>query len=217
MSDVSDEFEFPDLKDLARPSRQTTLAAQPAAVPVPDSTAMALEATTADAGDNDEEEHEIAKIVDWRFAATASKTKPATTKRINDTHLYDIELHIHWEGDLDPQEYTWEPESSLQMTAGPMIWAFWQSCAASLGPQTSKGPKDPRDRVLGLSSKRRMYVPLRVVDQRNSERNGRSTGNLEYLVEWVGYEEKTWEPKRNLVGNDVLDEYYATIDEEHGV
>lgn len=115
--------------------------------------------------------------------------------------IHHVELLVHWE---DYSDITWEDEATTQRTAGKSVCKFWESVP------------DGRDGALGLTGNQ-CYVPLRVSNHRRRQQQRKNKTNkqpeavVEYLVEWVGYRERTWEPAGHLDGayRDILEEYLA--------
>ncbi|KAJ4385286.1 hypothetical protein N0V93_010347 [Gnomoniopsis smithogilvyi] len=139
-----------------------------------------------------------------------------------------IELLVHWKGFPAAVDYTYEDEGSLQLTAAQAVWEFWERESAKGPPKqaASEQYQCPRDVVLKIKTDD-MGIPLRITRHRERggagadqarptkrakvTTKGRSQAaqplsrgqrqgqeSTEYLVEWVGYRTKTWEPASNL-------------------
>lgn len=166
-------------------------------------------------GENNEM-FEIEKICSWRYASDGT---------------HDVELLVEWEEGSRGPRTTWEAESEIQMTAGEVVWRYWESF-----DNITEGYA--RNRALGLGQDCNMYVPLRVIGHRwaraatkknrwytgghRSRRQAAQTASqsarLDYQVEWVGYRTKTWEPARHI-DRELLANYWAehgATDENHG-
>jgi hypothetical protein len=58
------------------------------------------------------------------------------------------------------------------------------------------------------------YYVDKILDHRSVQvdlPNGRTTSQTEYLVKWAGYDEPTWEPFVNIVDQDLIRKYLATL------
>lgn len=226
LSDDSDDYEFPDVQKIwARAKRHKQLRLSEAAKRARDSTkppeqqpaTTTVPTDSTDEEDNDDnnlEEQErdlytVEKIVDWRFEATASKTRPAPS-----TGIPRIELLIHWEGYPEPTSDTWEDEATTQLTAGEQVWTFWDTLARAQG--IGRG-QSHRNAILGIDSyPDTEYLVLRISGHRKRRAKGRGSsiqGSFQFLVEWVGYRVKTWEPESNLDA-DLVEEYWQSLKPE---
>lgn len=96
----------------------------------------------------DDQVHEIADILDWRYTETESKVHPRLAKKgaCNKAPpaaaaastaqaqapasnlpmtIPTVELLVYWKGFPDAKDYTYEDEGTLQLTAPQKVWDFW--------------------------------------------------------------------------------------------
>lgn len=140
--------------------------------------------------------YEVERIVDFR--------------RIEDHNLeneYGIELLVHWSGYNDPDDHTWEDEDELQLTARDAVLKFWKTHPkggrdAALRINASDGGTPYRAlRVVGgpkVYRKNVMHKAKGIKAQQPVKDETAMTAHKLFQVEWVGYKEKTWEPRENL-------------------
>ena len=60
----------------------------------------------------------------------------------------------------------------------------------------SRSPKITDDNI---------YIVRKIVKHRGEP------GSYEYLVDWKGYSEQTWEPEANILDRDVVKSYWESI------
>lgn len=92
-----------------------------------------------------------------------------------------IELRVHWEGG----DVSWEPEANLQRDAPEVLFSYWTTAGGR--PEHPDGPD--------------MFTIFALHKARK--------GGKELLVEWLGYPEKSWEPRSTVeeVAPELLDEF----------
>lgn len=176
----------------------------------------------------DTQTYEIERILDFR---------PLRDGESELAHTGGIELLVYWSGYDDDADHTWEDEDELQLTARDVVLDFWKSHPAggrdaALGLDASDGntpyralrvvggPKMYRKRTKttskGQSSKANTHKGENSSKHKSmsttgvEEEEGNATAEL-YRVEWVGYAEKTWEPRENLP-EDMIQAYL--VDQE---
>lgn len=113
---------------------------------------------------------------------------------------------MSWEGYPDPSDDTWEDEWIIHESAPTVVFAFWKarggrSAALGLGA-------DAEFDVLRICAHRAVAAATgrvkngKVKGRKNAadRKNKKNTkkAELRFLVEWVGYAEKTWEPAGGL-------------------
>jgi hypothetical protein len=47
-----------------------------------------------------------------------------------------------------------------------------------------------------------VYEVKKIINHRGTP------GNYEYLIDWKGYKEKTWEPEANILDYDIVKQYW---------
>jgi RNase H-like domain found in reverse transcriptase/Reverse transcriptase (RNA-dependent DNA polymerase)/Integrase zinc binding domain/Integrase core domain/Chromo (CHRromatin Organisation MOdifier) domain/Retrotransposon gag protein/Zinc knuckle len=71
----------------------------------------------------------------------------------------------------------------------------------------------PIDQLKVVSKKRRtdltenVYVVNKIVDHRST-----TAGTYEYLVDWQGYKERTWEPESSFQAKKAIQDYWSSVD-----
>lgn len=128
------------------------------------------------------------------------------------------EYLVKW---LGWEEGTWEPHKNLESSQG-LIDKFEAKKAAQkekLAAKKEMKAVDKDDKAVkkeSLPSKAKKsreegdeeYVVEMILDKRSS------SGTLEYLVKWRGWEEGTWEPATNLEGSKkLLDKFESNLQE----
>lgn len=90
---------------------------------------------------------------------------------------------VGWEGT------TWEAERDMHEDAPEILFNYWRSVGGR--------PNNPKNSEL--------YNVLAIV-QHNKSRT-------KFLVQWVGYEEKSWEPRKTLerTVKDMVDNYLQVL------
>ena len=145
------------------------------------------------------EEHpkKVRKLVAWRFDSAA----------VGD-ELQRIIILTEWASGSNEEYRTlsWEPESKLHAICKPLLLAFWKR-GGRLCKQfrQSGGGRDSSIQIRGgyfSPSSQYLVHAIQATRVRRSRR--------EYLLDWVGYEDPTWEDGANI-SEELKQKYNAKV------
>ncbi|OIW22385.1 hypothetical protein CONLIGDRAFT_638363 [Coniochaeta ligniaria NRRL 30616] len=114
---------------------------------------------------------------------------PPTESGCNDDVLSILDHRLDASGEANvawfhvqttqPTTYAWRHETDMWVDKKEMVLAYW------------KGFDGGRDGQLGVDPSNGPWLPARILNERPKRKK-------RYQIEWVGYDEDTWEPADTL-------------------
>ncbi|KAI8176896.1 chromo domain-containing protein [Colletotrichum sp. SAR 10_86] len=127
-------------------------------------------------GPDSEQKWGLSRIVSHRRVDSHTSSAGHTPDR--------FELQVLW----DTGEKTWEPETSVHQDAPDATLQYWESLGGRLR----------------FMNETEYWIPLSIVKHRLQEEN--PNNEEEYLIQWVGARDRTWE-KRGTVPRTLRRDY----------